>query len=89
MNSFDDNDDSNDIDERRHFNEQNVNYQPHIQFDSKYPKLPKSGYILDIIAFYDSAFKQACNQNGSNPSVIIEKIFNYVNEFFKDESDDE
>ena len=85
MNSFDDNDDNNDIDERRHFNEQNVNHRS-TEFDSKYPELPKSGYILDIIAFYDNAFWQACNQNGSNPSVIIEKIFNYVDEFFRDES---
>ena len=85
LNSFDDTGDNNEIDEMRQFKEGGDDLES-TEFDSKYPELPKSGYILNIIAFYDNAFKQACTQKRKDPSEIIEKIFNHVDEFFRDES---
>ena len=57
-----------------------------IDFDDRYPKLPKQGYKLDIIVFYDTSFKTACNQLSKSPDNVIEQIFNHVKNFFKHDS---
>ena len=57
-----------------------------IDFDDKYGKLPMQGFKLNIIAFYDTAFKTECNQTSRSPDNVIEQIFNHVKNFFKHDS---
>ena len=57
-----------------------------IEFDLKYPKLPNNGFVLNIVTFYDIAFKTACHLKSIRPDEVIEKIFDLVETYFKDKS---
>ena len=57
-----------------------------IKFNDDYPMLPRQGYELNIIAFYDNNFKTACTKTSKTPDDVIEQIFSHVRNFFEHES---
>ena len=61
-------------------------YENNIDFDYTYPKLPRQGFVINVVVFYDIAFKTACHQNSTSPHGVIEQIFDHVGTYLKDKS---
>ena len=57
-----------------------------VRFNEKYPVLRKDGYDLNIVAFYDIAFKEDSLQKAKSADDVIERIFSLVSNFFIDGS---